>query len=152
MGSSSDEESDFSDSEINEYKEKPYELLKAGTYKVKGPNGSLRCPFCAGKKQDYQYNHLLQHAIGVAKGSASRSAKQKANHLALATFLENDLANEAEPLPQQTAPLPAAKPEKSELYCWPWVGIVANILNEPKNSDCLASRGYWLNKFSKYKL
>ncbi|XP_011073344.1 factor of DNA methylation 1 [Sesamum indicum] len=152
MGSSSDEESDFSDSEINEYKEKPYELLKAGTYKVKGPNGSLRCPFCAGKKkQDYQYNHLLQHAIGVAKGSASRSAKQKANHLALATFLENDLANEAEPLPQHTAPLPAAKPEKSELYCWPWVGIVANILNEPKNSDCLASRGYWLNKFSKYK-
>ncbi|KAI3455251.1 hypothetical protein Pfo_011914 [Paulownia fortunei] len=152
MGSSSDEESDFSDSEIDEYKEKPYELLKAGTYKVKGPNGSLRCPFCAGKKkQDYQYNHLLQHAIGVAKGSANRSAKQKANHLALATFLETDLANEAEPLPQHTVPLPAAKPEKSELYCWPWVGIIANILNEPKNGDSVDSYGYWLKKFSKYK-
>lgn len=151
MGSSSDEESDFSDSEINEYKEKPYELLRAGTYKVKGPNGSLRCPFCAGKKkQDYQYNHLLQLAIGVAKGSASRSAKQKANHLALATFLETDLANEAEPLPQHAIPLPAAKPEKSELYCWPWVGIVTNIQDEPKDGDCVDGYAYWLKKFSRY--
>ncbi|KAH6831500.1 XH/XS domain-containing protein [Perilla frutescens var. hirtella] len=152
MGSSSDEESDFSDSEINEYKEKPYELLKAGTYKVKGPNGSLRCPFCAGKKkQDYQYNHLLQHAIGVAKGSASRSAKQKANHLALFTFLEKELADQAEPLPQVSVPLPASKPEKSELYCWPWMGIVANVQDEPKNGDCGDRHGYWLKKFSKYK-
>ncbi|XP_042052638.1 factor of DNA methylation 1-like [Salvia splendens] len=153
MGSSSsDEESDFSDSEINEYKEKPYELLKAGTYKVKGPKGSLRCPFCAGKKkQDYQYNHLLQHAIGVAKGAASRSAKQKANHLALATFLEKDMADEAEPMPQPTISIPAPKPEKSELYCWPWVGIVSNIQDEPKNGGSVDRGAYWLKKFSKYK-
>ncbi|KAL8042915.1 hypothetical protein ABFX02_09G083800 [Erythranthe guttata] len=152
MESSSDEESDFSDSEINEYKEKPYELLKAGTHKVRGPNGSFRCPFCAGKKkQDYQFNHLYQHAIGVAKGSASRGAKQKANHLALATFLENDLANEAPPQPQPTVPVPAAKPEQSELYCWPWVGIVVNILKEAKNGDCVDSSDYWSKKFSKYK-
>lgn len=153
MGSSSsEEESDFSDSEIHEYKEKPYELLKAGTYKVKGPNGSLRCPFCAGrKKQDYQYNHLLQHAIGVAKGSASRSSKQKANHLALATFLEKDMASEAEPLPQPAVPTPVSRPEKSELYCWPWIGIVANIPEEPKGGDSADRNAYWLKKFSKYK-
>ncbi|KAI3463456.1 hypothetical protein Pfo_020119 [Paulownia fortunei] len=151
MGSSSDEESDISDSEINEYKEKPYELLKAGTYKIRGPNGTLRCPFCAGKKkQDYQYNHLLQHAIGVAKGSA-KSAKQRANHLALATYLETDLASEAEPLPQRTIPSPVAKPEQNELYCWPWVGIIANIRNEPKNVNRVDNCGYWMNKFSKYK-
>ncbi|XP_042012539.1 factor of DNA methylation 1-like [Salvia splendens] len=150
MGSSSEEELDVSDSEINEYKEKPYELLKAGTYKVQCTNGFFRCPFCAGKKkQDYQYSHLFQHAIGVTKGAAS--AKQKANHLALATFLEHDLANEAEPLPQQSAPLPASKPEKSELYCWPWVGIVANIQDESKCGGCADIRGYWLNKFSRYK-
>ncbi|KAL1551324.1 factor of DNA methylation 1-like [Salvia divinorum] len=153
MGSSSsDEESDFSDSEINEYKEKPYELLKAGTYKVKGPKGFLRCPFCAGKKkQDYQYNHLLQHAIGVAKGASSRSAKQKANHLALATFLEKDMADEAEPMPQPSIFIPAPKPEKSELYCWPWVGIVSNIQDEPKNGGSVDRGAYWLKKFSKYK-
>ena len=33
MDYSSDEESDFSDSEINEYKEKPYEELKLGSTK-----------------------------------------------------------------------------------------------------------------------
>ncbi|GFQ06746.1 factor of DNA methylation 1 [Phtheirospermum japonicum] len=146
MGSSS-EESDISDSEINEYKEKPYELLKSGTYKIRGPNGTFRCPFCAGKKkQDYQFNHLLQHAIGSAKGTA-RSAKQRANHLALATYLEKDQATEAEPVPQRVIPQPsAAAPEQ---YIWPWVGILANIQTEGKSAsrDC----GYWLDKFSKYK-
>lgn len=153
MGSGSDEDSDFSDLEIDEYKEKPYELLKAGTYKVRGSDGSFRCPFCAGKKkQVYQYNHLFQHAIGVAKGAASRSAKQKANHLALATFLENDLAHEAEPLLPKPVPLPASKPERTELYCWPWVGIVANIQDESKSGGCDDDRrDYWLKKFSTYK-
>ncbi|XP_073123435.1 factor of DNA methylation 1-like [Henckelia pumila] len=158
MGSSSDEQSDISDSEINEYKEKPYELLKAGTYKVKGPNGTLRCPFCAGKKkQDYQYNHLFQHAIGVSKGSANRSAKQRANHLALSEYLEAYLAEDAEPVPQRAAPAPAPatapadKPQQQEFYCWPWVGIVSNILNTSKDDDSVDTRGYLLKKFSKYK-
>lgn len=154
MGSSSDEQSDISDSEINEYKEKPYELLKAGTYKVKGPNGALRCPFCAGKKkQDYQYNHLFQHAIGVSKGSANRSAKQRANHLALSEYLETYLAEDAEPVPQRAAPAPAPadKPKQHELYCWPWVGIVANILNTSKDDNSVDTFGYLLKKFSKYK-
>ncbi|CAA2952775.1 factor of DNA methylation 1-like [Olea europaea var. sylvestris] len=153
MGSSSDSESDISDSEINEYVEKPYEELKAGVYKVKGRNGTLRCPFCAGKKkQDYQYNHLFQHAIGAGKGSSNRSAKQKANHLALAKYLETDLAEMAEPLPQHVVtPAPAVKSEQNDLYCWPWTGIVNNILNEPGNEQCVDSSGYWLEKFSKYK-
>ncbi|KAJ7962768.1 Factor of DNA methylation 1 [Quillaja saponaria] len=37
----SEEESDISESEIDEYKEKPYEQLRAGKYKVKGLNGTL---------------------------------------------------------------------------------------------------------------
>ncbi|KAL3618369.1 hypothetical protein CASFOL_038690 [Castilleja foliolosa] len=146
MGSSS-EESEISDSEINEYKEKPYGLLKSGTYKIRGPNGTFRCPFCAGKKkQDYQFNHLLQHAIGSAKGTA-RSAKQRANHLALATYLEKDQATKAEPIPQRVIPPPpAAAPEQ---YVWPWIGILANIQTAEKyaSRDC----GYWLDKLSKYK-
>ncbi|KAL2485797.1 Factor of DNA methylation 1 [Abeliophyllum distichum] len=153
MGSSSDEESDISDSEINEYFEKPYEELKTGVYKVKGPNGTLRCPFCAGKKkQDYQYNHLFQHATGVGKGSSNRSAKQKANHLALAKYLETDLADKAEPLLQHVVtPAPAVKSEQNDLYCWPWTGIITNILNEPSNGQCVDSSEYWLKHFSKYK-
>ncbi|KAL6563166.1 hypothetical protein OROHE_005753 [Orobanche hederae] len=149
MGSSSSDESDISDSEISEYKEKPYELLKTGTYKIRGPNGTFRCPFCAGKKkQDYQFNHLLQHAIGSGKGTA-RSAKQRANHLALATYMENDLGIEVEPLPQRVIPPPSTS--KLEQYIWPWFGIVANVQNESKNFNHEDECGYWLNKFSKYK-
>ncbi|KAL6539090.1 hypothetical protein OROGR_011739 [Orobanche gracilis] len=149
MGSSSSDESDISDSEISEYKEKPYELLKTGTYKIRGPNGTFRCPFCAGKKkQDYQFNHLLQHAIGSGKGTA-RSAKQRANHLALATYMENDLGIEVEPPPQRVIPPPSTS--KPEQYIWPWFGIVANVENESKNFNHDDECGYWLNKFSKYK-
>lgn len=153
MASSSDEESDISESEINEYKEKPYEELKSGKFKVKGPNGTLRCPFCAGKKkQDYKYKDLLQHATGVSKGSANRSAKHKANHLALAKYLETELANEAEVQPQRVPkPATTATSEKNELYCWPWTGIIVNILNEPRNGEDVHNSEYWLKKFCKYK-
>ncbi|KAL2554880.1 Factor of DNA methylation 5 [Forsythia ovata] len=140
MGSSSDEVSDISDSEIKEYVEKPFEELKTVVYKVKGPNGTLRCPFCAGKKkQYYQYNHLFQYATGVGgKGSSNRSAKHKASHLALAKYLETDLADKAEPLPQHlVTTAPAVKSEQNDLDCWPWTEIVTNILNEPGNGQIL---------------
>ncbi|KAF5808358.1 putative Zinc finger-XS domain-containing protein [Helianthus annuus] len=97
MDISSGEESEFSDSEITEYKDKPYEQLRNGTPKVKYPGGIFKYPFCAGKKkQNFKYKDLHQHASGVSKGSSNRSAKQKANHLALTLYLENELADEAE--------------------------------------------------------
>ncbi|KAE8710933.1 Factor of DNA methylation 1 [Hibiscus syriacus] len=153
MDSSSGEESDFSDSEINEYMEKPYEELRSGKYKVKALNGSLRCPFCAGKKkQDYKFKDLLQHASGVSKGSANRSAKQKANHLALAKYLEVDLAGEADetslPTVQQVL---NQTPEQTEVYVCPWMGIIMNIVADLKTIDAYHDKGYWLRRFVKYK-
>ncbi|KAL5576116.1 hypothetical protein UlMin_017815 [Ulmus minor] len=151
MEYSSDEESDFSDSDINDYIEKPYEQLKSGKYKVKGLNGTLRCPFCAGKKkQDYKYKELFQHASGVGKGSANRSAKQKANHLALAKYLECDLASEADQtqLPDKKKPI-LQHTKEDDLYVWPWTGIIVNI--EIKDGKVVADSGYWLDRFSKYK-
>lgn len=153
MDYSSDEESDISESEIVEYKEKPYEQLVAGKYKVKGVNGTLRCPFCAGKKkQDYKYKDLLQHASGVGKGSSNRSAKQKANHLALAKYLEVNLATEAEPVQHVAVPAPVVQSsEQNDLYCFPWTGIIVNIVSEPKSGKDVGSKDYWLKKFSKYR-
>ncbi|KAB1218789.1 hypothetical protein CJ030_MR3G026669 [Morella rubra] len=111
----SSEESDISESEINDYKEKPYDQLRAEKYKVKGLNGNLRYPFCAGKKkQDYRYKDLLQHASGVGKGSANRSAKQKANHLALAKYLENDLAGELNVDQHPVLQQPVAQPSRQD--------------------------------------
>lgn len=153
MDYSSDDESDISESEINDYVEKPYEQLRAGKYKVKGLNGTLRCPFCAGKKkQDYKFKDLLQHASGVAKGSANRSAKQKANHLALAKYLEAELASEAD----QTQQLVISKPVPQhvgevELYVWPWTGIIVNIVSEGNGELSFPDSDHWLAKFAKYK-
>ncbi|KAI8561140.1 hypothetical protein RHMOL_Rhmol04G0314400 [Rhododendron molle] len=96
-GHISDLSSDVSESEINDYKDKPYEELKQGKYRVKNPDGSLRCPFCQGKKkQQWQYRDLLQHASGVGAGAAWRNPKLKAQHLALSVYLTSDLAHEAE--------------------------------------------------------
>lgn len=145
MDHSSEEESDISESEIEDYKDKPLEDLRSGNLRVK-VNGFLRCPFCAGKKkQDYKYKDLLQHATGVSKGSASRSAKQKANHLALARYLENELANEAEQTPRQVVPQPIKpSPEQQELFVWPWMGIIVNLTEQRDNE-------YWMKKFAEYK-
>ncbi|CAJ2656506.1 unnamed protein product [Trifolium pratense] len=147
MDYSSEEESDISESEIEEYFEKPYKQLKDGNYKVKNVNGTLRCPYCAGKKkQEFKYKDLLQHASGVGKGSANRSAKQKANHLALAKYLETDLINEADQIPQPDLIQPVNQPAQPvENYVWPWTGIIVNIKRK------LQDPAYWLKEFSKYK-
>ncbi|CAN1797809.1 Factor of DNA methylation 1 [Linum perenne] len=151
MSHSSDEESDISDSEINDHVDKPYELLKSQHYKVE-VSGTLRCPFCAGKKkQGYKYKELLQHASGVGKGAASRSGKQKANHLALAKYLEVDLAdlvNETLARPMPTPPIKS--PDEQEEFAWPWTGIVVNI--SAKSADSKVKDGdYWLKEFANYR-
>lgn len=151
MDYSSEEESDFSDSEINDYAEKPYEQLRTGRLVVKTANGILRCPFCMGKKkQDYKYKDLLQHASGVSKGSKNRNAKQKANHLALAKYLENELASEADQTQRPTAPTPISQDSEKELYVWPWMGVIVNIeVGEDRKTVC--DSGYWIKKFAKYR-
>ncbi|KAL9306289.1 putative XS domain-containing protein [Arabidopsis thaliana] len=150
----SDEEAEISESEIEDYSETPYRLLRDGTYKVK-VNGQLRCPFCAGKKkQDYKYKELYAHATGVSKGSATRSALQKANHLALAMFLENELAGYAEPVPRPPVVPPQldeTEPNPHNVYVWPWMGIVVNPLKEADDKELLLDSAYWLQTLSKFK-
>ncbi|GJZ22939.1 factor of DNA methylation 1-like protein, partial [Tanacetum coccineum] len=153
MEYSSGEESELSESEIFEYKDKPYEQLRNGTYKVKYPNGILRCPFCAGKKkQNFKHKDLHQHASGVSKGSSNRSAKQKANHLALALYLENELANEAEQPLNVACLIPEVpRPKETEMFCWPWTGIVVNIVKEADSVKDVENAEYWMERFMKYK-
>ncbi|KAG7652619.1 putative domain XH [Arabidopsis thaliana x Arabidopsis arenosa] len=152
MDNSSDEESEISESEIDVYYEKPYEKLMNGDYKVKVKD-TFRCPFCAGKKkQHYKYKELLAHASGVAKGSASRSAKQKANHFALAKYMENELAGDADvPRPQ----IPSSSTEQSQavvddIYVWPWMGIVINPVRRTDNKNVLLDSAYWLKKLARF--
>ncbi|KAK6915074.1 Zinc finger-XS domain, partial [Dillenia turbinata] len=153
MEYSSEEESDISESEIEEYKDKPYKELKSGKYKVKCSNDTLRCPFCVGKKkQDYRCRDLLQHAAGVSRGSKNRSAKEKANHLALAHYLETDLVDmlEEDCWTVESRPVPEA-PERDTLYIWPWTGVVVNIAGDPNNGEAVFKEGHWMKKFLKYE-
>jgi len=151
----SDEESEISESEIEEYSKTPYHLLRSETYYKVKVNGRLRCPFCVGKKkQDYKYKELHAHATGVSKGSATRSALQKSNHLALAKFLENDLAGYAEPLPRPPVVPPLldeTEPNPHNVYVWPWMGIVVNPLKETDDKELLLDSVYWLQTLSKFK-
>lgn len=153
MEHSSDEESDISESEIDDHVDKPYEELRSGKFKVKGPSGALRCPFCTGKKkQDYKYKELFSHASGVGKGSANRSTKQKANHLALAKYLKVDLADEMDEAAAVVIQQPVRQmPQQDDLYVWPWCGIIANIVAEEHTCQELEDKQYLLRKFAKYK-
>lgn len=152
MDNSSDEESEISESEIDVYSDKPYKLLKNGDYKVKVKD-TFRCPFCSGKKkQHYKYKELLAHASGVAKGSASRSAKQKANHFALAKYMENELAGDAEvPRPQVTSSSwKQSQAVENDIYVWPWMGIVINPVRRTDNNKLLLDSAYWSKKFARF--
>ncbi|XP_042483432.1 factor of DNA methylation 1 [Macadamia integrifolia] len=155
MDYDSEEDSDISESEIDEYKEKPYEQLKAGKLKVKYSDVAFRCPFCTGKKkQDYRFKDLLQHASGVGKGSSNRSAKQKANHLALAKYLETDLADASGPLQPVVVQEPDAKStEQDDLFVWPWKGIIVNLSSKLKNGEGPSTYASWIEEeLSEYRI
>ncbi|KAB1217858.1 hypothetical protein CJ030_MR3G014732 [Morella rubra] len=126
MGHNSEEDTDISESEMDEYKDKSYEDLKNGNHNLKNLNETFTCPYCPKKrKQDYLYKDLLQHASGVGKStSEKRSAKEKANHLALVKYLEKDLAGPSKPVAEGDPPIVCDHAEK---IVWPWTGIVVNI-------------------------
>lgn len=154
MDKHSDEESEseISESEIDVYSEKPYKLLKNGDYKVKVKD-TFRCPFCVGKKkQNYKYKELFAHASGVAKGSSSRNAKQKANHFALAKYMENELAGDAEvPRPQiVSSSSKQSQADVDDIYVWPWMGIVINPVRKPDDKQFLLDPAYWLKRLARF--
>lgn len=134
MGSSvpTSEDSYESDTEMDESVEEAYKELKSGKHHVKLLDGTFTCPYCQKKKkQNYLYRDLLQHASGVGNSpSDKRSAKQKITHLALAKFLEKDLAGgvgPSEPAGEEKAPAPVVSCDNDDKFVWPWIGIAVNL-------------------------
>ncbi|XP_020577719.1 factor of DNA methylation 5-like [Phalaenopsis equestris] len=129
MDDSSGDESEISDSQIPEQKEKAFAELKSGKHKVKSANGLYRCPFCVGKKkQEYHYKDVLQHSMGI--GSSNRKAKVKANHLALSRFLEKYFTETTSPSSRLAVSQKSSKKDNEELFVWPWMGVLVNLLTE----------------------
>lgn len=131
---SSEETSDISDSDIDDYEAKYYSQLKTGRYKVKNPDGTYRCPFCAGKKkQDFCFKDLIQHAKGI--GVSNRKGKTKANHRAFAKYLSADFGTEDSSSKQLMAmeTNPPPNPKQDDQFVWPWMGILVNVPTEWKS-------------------
>ena len=93
MECSSDDSSELSDTDIADYAKKAYTDLKSGKLVARFGTDRFRCPFCPGKKQEYRYSDLLNHAIGLS--ASNHAAKVKANHQALANHLKTDHADAA---------------------------------------------------------
>nr|XP_043617497.1 protein INVOLVED IN DE NOVO 2-like [Erigeron canadensis] len=125
MEISSGDERDAGDVEI----ENSYEELKGGKHNVKLPDEAFTCPYCPNKKKyDYQYKDLLQHATMIGKtNSEKRSKKDKANHLALAKYLEKDIVKVSSPSQPKDDVDPLADHDGDEIFVWPWKGIVVNL-------------------------
>ncbi|KAM0847591.1 hypothetical protein ACQ4PT_054915 [Festuca glaucescens] len=140
MEHSSEEESEISDSEIDEYKDKIYAQLRAGKLKVQYGEKTFRCPFCLGKKkQDYNGKDLMQHASGIGV-APKRTARVRASHLALAEFVKNDLASSLEPS-LKLAIVECKPPKKEEeKFVWPWMGILVNVPTDLKCTNSVQER------------
>lgn len=146
MSYSSEEETDISESELEDYVDRCYEQLKDGSQKVKFSDDVYRCPYCPGKKKlVYPFKDLLRHASDVGKGSQNRDIKHKGKHLGLVKYMKNDL--DQEDLSSELIGLtlePSPGNGVNELFVWPWMGILANVDVEStsKLKNDLSKRGF----------
>ncbi|XP_060175441.1 protein INVOLVED IN DE NOVO 2 isoform X2 [Lycium barbarum] len=147
MDYSSEEDTDISESEIEEYEEKSYEELKSGNRSLKISDVAYTCPYCPKKrKRDFLYKELVQHASGVGSCSSNkRTAREKANHLALAKYLENEVTVADDSSKPDAVPDPQADPladhDRDEMFVWPWIGVVVNIPTEFKDGRYVGESG-----------
>lgn len=113
------------------------------------------CPYCPDTRtRDFNYVDLLQHVSSIGScHSKKRTARDKSNHLALAQYLERDMAAGAGPSKpylevKALAPAKYLKSEMAagagssepcdevnvladldhfEMFVWPCIGIIVNI-------------------------
>ncbi|XP_055811297.1 uncharacterized protein LOC129881012 isoform X2 [Solanum dulcamara] len=98
----SGENADITEWEIDDYKEKSYVELKCGNQSFKISDVAYTCPYCPEKRGRHLfYEDLLQHASGIGK-SKIRTARDRAKHLALAKYLESDVAGAVGPSKSST--------------------------------------------------
>ncbi|GAU31130.1 hypothetical protein TSUD_212370, partial [Trifolium subterraneum] len=125
----------FKDTDINWwYVDSAYEELTNGTRNVRTPNDAFICPYCPNRKQDYAYRELLEHAFMVGRSSSDkRSARERANHLALLKYLEKDITS---------MPGPSKPVDKGTKLISQGPTVVAQCSNN--NTDSSGSRTSWL--------
>jgi hypothetical protein len=141
MDHSSDEDTEISDSEIDDYEGKIYARLMSGDLKVKKNGENYSCLFCSSKKKNnYSKSSLVQHASGVS-AAPNRKAKEKAAHRSLFKYLKNDLAKSPEPRPHVIPVEPQPLQNRDEKFVWPWMGVLVNVPTEWKDGRQIGESG-----------
>lgn len=152
MSYSSEEETDISDSELEDYSETCCQQLSDGKFEVKISGDVYRCPYCPQKKrkQQYGFKDLLQHASAIGKGSGSkRDTKEKGKHLGLLKYLESLGRRKPSERISPEVLRPSRNSDSNELLVYPWVGIVANIPVTFENGRYIGGSGTKLrNEFT----
>ncbi|KAJ0917595.1 putative XS domain-containing protein [Helianthus annuus] len=145
------------DPELEKYKHKYHKDLRGGCYKIQFSENMLKCPFCP-HSRDYCYEDLLRHANRIVRESKSASFKDRAKHMALIEYLENDfyarrkcLESQQQPtqdfyakrrcLDSTSADTTPKQNANEELLVWPWMAVVANIPVEYKNGKYAGDSG-----------
>lgn len=141
MEHDSGEDTDSSESEDEEYVEKALEELK--NYQFKLSDGTYICPFCSKRKrQGFQFKDLLQHASSIGTCfSKYRTAEDKANHRALAKYLNNTTSGDAGPSQPSGEVDALVDQDHDQMFVWPWIGIVVNIPTDLKDGRYVGESG-----------
>nr|QDC18034.1 factor of DNA methylation 4-like D [Hypericum perforatum] len=126
--------------ELDDYEYRYYKDLKDGTRKVRIVGAKYYCPFCNGKK-DYTFQELLEHATEIGLRSRKSDLKEKAKHLALKYYVKKYLTPEEKHLPSVKVDDLPRPSDKDPQFCWPPVGIVANIATQLINGRRVAGSG-----------
>lgn len=145
------------DSVTKKHVSKMYKELKNGKHQVKLSGQAYTCPYCPNKRKgEFGYVDLLQHASSIGTcNSLKRTARDKANHIALAKYLASDIATKEVGPSIATREVGPSKPisHVDEMFVWPCIGVIANIpitfvdgryVGESGSElrDRLVSRGY----------
>lgn len=143
MSCLSEEETDLSESEVEEYSIQWCEKLTDGREKLEVSGEEYSCPFCPGKAQKYSLKDLYQHASGVSKSSQKTKMKDRGKHLGLVRYIDSDI-DRKKPLAESSkkqAGDPIAGADLNEKFVYPWMGIVANIPSEKRDGRCVGDSG-----------
>lgn len=135
--------------DLEDYEYRYYKELKEDSSKIRISDALFKCPFCSNRRhrREYALKEILQHAARLSKSSAETSMKEQARHLALERYLRRHVSRKDESGGLSSSRLTAV--DKSQLFVWPSMGVVANIKTLLKDGRNVAESGTQLrNEFT----
>ncbi|PIN06754.1 hypothetical protein CDL12_20697 [Handroanthus impetiginosus] len=137
-----DQDSDISDSVLEEYADSCYEQLKQEIQMVKDSDYSCKCPYCPEEKKPiFGVEDLLQHASEVSQDLDKSRTKDRGRHLALLKYIEKEInGKNSSEIKTEDNDIDGSS-ALNELFVWPWMGVVVNIPVQWKDGRYVGESG-----------